>query len=74
MYLFILGVIAVGTGILLVYYSVRDKKTKKINPDNWSAEEKGKVIYLFDDNKEDAEADDSKSEEPVEPEPPENPQ
>lgn len=47
-YLLLLGVIAVGAGLLLVYYSLQDKKTKKVSKDI-EPEDKGKVIYMFDD-------------------------
>ena len=53
MYLILLGLIAVGAGLLLVYYSIKDKNKKNAVKENWEPEEKGKVIYLFDDEKED---------------------
>lgn len=53
MYLLLLGVIAVGAGLLLVYYSMKDKKDKKAKEENWDPKDKGKVIYLFDDEDDD---------------------
>lgn len=56
MYLIILGLIAVGAGLLLVYYSMKDKKSKtpnaEIKKDADETDEKGKVIYLFDEEEE----------------------
>ncbi len=59
--LLLLGLIAVGAGILLVYYSVKDKKDKSgdsgerpnisySTDKNSKDKDKGKVIYLFDDD------------------------
>ncbi len=49
MYLLLLGVIAVGAGLLLVYYSMKGKKKSQVDGENWEPDEKGKVIYLFDE-------------------------
>lgn len=56
MYLLLLGIIAVGAGLLLVYYSTKGKKdNKKKQTKNWDPEDKGKVIYLFDEENDDGE-------------------
>lgn len=44
--LLLLGIIAVGAGLLLVYYSLSDKQPKKVGRSE-EPEEKGKVIYMF---------------------------
>lgn len=49
MYLIILGVIGVGAGLLLVYYSIKDRKPKKVDEHD-DPKDKGKVIYLFDED------------------------
>lgn len=58
LYLAILGIIAIGAALLFIYYSVKDKKPikpkKDVKPNiknNDDVDDKGKVIYLFDDDK-----------------------
>lgn len=58
MYLILLGIIAVGAGLLLVYYSVKDKKNKSKPKDvDEKSGDTGKVIYLFDEDKEEEKTD-----------------
>lgn len=63
-YLLILGAIAIGATLLLIYYSVSDKKKKKDGNESETKDDKGKVIYLFDDEKEDSGFVDPKPEKP----------
>lgn len=69
MYLLLLGIIAVGAGILLIYYSMRDKKGKKDEAGIWEtkdeADEKGKVIYLFDEEEDNSGFVDPKPDKPT---------
>ena len=49
MYLVLLGILAVGAGILFVSYSLKGRSAKNDVWEEPKPEEKGKVIYLFDD-------------------------